>query len=73
LELEEPTLFKKAIRIILDNGILSKSELMQELSKRGLGLNREEIEDLLCLEKDTLREQIKRNNISEFIKIKGNK
>ena len=73
LELEEPTLFKKAIRIILDNGILSKSELMQELSKRGLGLNREEIEDLLCLENDTLREQIKRNNISEFIKIKGNK
>lgn len=70
LKIEEPNLFKKAIEILLDNEILSKSELMERLSEKGLGLNREEIEDLLCLDKNMLLDNKKENNVKDFIKIK---
>lgn len=70
LKIEEPILFKKAIEIILDNNILTKSEIMEKLSARGLGLNVEDIEDLLCLEPNTLLDIKKENNIKDFICIK---
>ncbi|MBC5647849.1 XRE family transcriptional regulator [Christensenella tenuis] len=52
-KLQEPTLFKKAIKILLDNG-MSGDKILFELSKSGLTLNASDFEELLSLPKGML-------------------
>jgi Zn-dependent peptidase ImmA (M78 family)/DNA-binding XRE family transcriptional regulator len=56
-EIQRPQLFKKAIKILIDNNVLSGSQLVMELSKDKYSINPEEIEILLDLEPGTLIEK----------------
>lgn len=56
-EIQRPQLFKKAIKILIDNNVLSGSQLVMELSKDKYSINPEEIEILLDLEPETLIEK----------------
>ena len=72
LLVNRPTVLRSAIDILLDNDILDESEIIKELSSLGLSLAREEVEELLGLDKGRLRPkkshvevidmQIKRDN-----------
>lgn len=72
IKVEQPTLFNKAIQIILSNNVMDKEEFMESLSQNGLGFEREEIEELLNLEKDILKIEAN-SEITDFIKIKKSK
>lgn len=50
----QPTVLKKAIDVLITNDALSGDQLILELSRHGLSLNRSEIEALLGLQKGTL-------------------
>lgn len=64
LTIYEPTLIKLALNMLLDNNQFTPKELMNELSKKGIGLDSEEIEDIVGLERGTLK-----NNKEELNKI----
>lgn len=49
--LPQPTLFKKSLELLNDNGILVGRQFIDKLSANGLSLNVTEIEELLCLPK----------------------
>lgn len=72
IKLEQPTLFRKSIQIILENNIFSIDSLMDELSNNGLGLEKSELEELLNLEKNTLNKK-NESEITDFITIKNKK
>jgi Zn-dependent peptidase ImmA (M78 family)/DNA-binding XRE family transcriptional regulator len=54
LIMSKPTVLRRAVDILIDNDILDEGEIIQELSKGGLTLEREEIELLLGLDKGRL-------------------
>ncbi|GEP66352.1 transcriptional regulator [Clostridium beijerinckii] len=54
LMINDPTLLKRSVNILLDNDIFNEDELMRELSNRELTLPREEIENLLGLDQGIL-------------------
>ncbi|NLZ34710.1 MAG: ImmA/IrrE family metallo-endopeptidase [Clostridiales bacterium] len=56
-EIQRPQLFKKAIKILIENNILTGSQIVMELSKNNLSIKAEEIEELLDLEPGTLKEK----------------
>lgn len=64
LTIYEPTLIKLALNMLLDNNQFTSKELMNELTKKGIGLDSEEIEDIVGLERGTLK-----NNKEELNKI----
>lgn len=70
IKLEQPTLFKKSIKLLLDENVLDVESILDEFSNNGLGLGENEIEELLCLEKDTLKIVNKSTDIIDFINIK---
>ena len=55
IQKEEPKLFKKSIDILVENSILSKSEILHALTDE-TGLQREEIENIISVPDDTLLE-----------------
>lgn len=57
LIMNNPTLLKRSVNILLDNDIFTADELIEELSRRNLSLPREEIEKLLGLDEGTLNSQ----------------
>lgn len=54
LKIPNPTVIRKAIELLITNDVLTGDEILQQLSKQHLTLNRSEVELLLGLEKDTL-------------------
>lgn len=54
LVMSEPTVLKRAVDILLDNDILDESEIIKQLSERGLSLPREEVEILMGLNEGKL-------------------
>ena len=60
-----PALSKKAIELLIENKIMTENEIVNNLSKAGLSLNIEDIEELLGLKKGTLalkKDSTKKNN-----------
>ena len=55
IKIQEPTIIKLAINMLLDNNKFSTDELMLNLNNNGIWLEREEIEDLVGLERGTLK------------------
>lgn len=55
LIMNNPTIFSKAIDILLDNEILNEEEIIEELSESKISLNWQEVEILLGLEKNKLK------------------
>lgn len=55
IKIQEPTIIKLAINMLLDNNKFSSDELMLDLNNNGIWLEREEIEDLIGLERGTLK------------------
>lgn len=55
IQKEEPKLFKRSIDLLVDNSIISKSEIVNNLREE-TGLDREEIENLISVPDDTLLE-----------------
>lgn len=56
-EVQRPQLFKKAIKILIENNVLSSNQLMMELSKAKYTIYPKEVEILLDLEPGTLVEK----------------
>lgn len=54
LIMSKPTVLKRAVDILIHNDILNESEIMKQLSERGLSLPREEVELLMGLNEGRL-------------------
>lgn len=61
-KLQETILFKKSIDMLKNNNILSGSQIVYEISKYGIPMYSEDIEELLDLEKGSLSDENKLNN-----------
>lgn len=59
----QPSVLKKAIELLITNNVLSGDQLVQELSRNGLTLNKTEIEILLGLDEGTLSHKNQSNPI----------
>jgi Zn-dependent peptidase ImmA (M78 family)/DNA-binding XRE family transcriptional regulator len=69
-EIQRPQLFRKAIKILKENNVLSGQQLMTELSKYKFTINAEEVEVLLDLDPGTLVEKKSRNDTGLIVSIK---
>ena len=69
-EIQRPQLFRKAIKILKENNVLTGQELMSELSKHKFTINVEEVEILLDLDPGTLVEKRCENDIGLVLSIK---
>lgn len=69
-ELQRPQLFKKSVKILKENNVLSGSQFIAELAKRKCSMNPEDIEVLLDLEPGTLVEKSKKDNSGVVISLK---
>lgn len=67
IKIQEPTLIKLAINMLLDNNKFSPDDLMTNLNNNGIWLEKEEIEDLIGLERGTLK--TRDNEFNNIIKI----
>lgn len=65
----QPTVLKKAIEVLISNNVLSGDQLVKELSRNRLSLNKVEIELLLGLVEGTLNNK---NQNSPIITLKNN-
>ena len=61
-KLQETILFKKSIDMLKNSNILSGSQIVYEISKYGIPMYSEDIEELLDLEKGSLSDENKLNN-----------
>lgn len=59
----QPTVLKKAIEVLISNNVLSGDQLVQELSRNNLSLNKTDIELLLGLAEGTLNNKNQSNPI----------
>lgn len=68
LIMSKPTVLRRAVSILIDNDILDADEMMIELSHNELSLPREEIENLLGLDKGVLnpKQNVSSNKIIEM-------
>lgn len=69
-ELNRPVLFKKSIKILKENSILSGQQLIAELSKDNFTMNGDEIEILLDLDPGTLVEKNTGKDSSVVVSLK---
>ncbi|MFW6015932.1 MAG: helix-turn-helix domain-containing protein [bacterium] len=61
-EVHRPQLFKKSIKVLKENNVMTGSQLVMELSKDNYSLNAKEIESLLDLKPGTLRDSSSQDN-----------
>lgn len=66
LPLQQPTVMKRAIDVILDNGVLDGDGIVYELSRFGTALNKKEIENLLGLEQGRLNSNFTKGVVIEL-------
>ncbi len=71
-EVQRPQLFRKAVKILKENSVLSGQQLMTELSKYKFTINAEEVEVLLDLDPGTLVEKKSQTDIGLVLSIKRN-
>lgn len=71
-EIQRPQLFRKAIKILKENNVLTGQQLMIELSKYKFTINVEEVEVLLDLDHGTLVEKRSENDKELILSIKRN-
>lgn len=69
-EVQRPQLFRKAIKILKENNVLTGQQLMTELSKYKFTINSEEVEVLLDLDPGTLVEKKSQNDTGLILSIK---
>lgn len=67
IPLSKPVLAKKALEMLIENNILTKPQVVEKIHNSGISISREEIEFLLGLENDMLKEE---NNNTNIISIK---
>ena len=53
----------KALELLIGNNIFTKSQVVEEIHNSGISISREEIEFLLGLDKDSLKENFKSNSL----------
>lgn len=64
IKIQEPSLIKLAVNMLLDNNKFSPDDLIKSLNENDIWLEREEIEDLIGLERNRLKSKdITTNNI----------
>lgn len=63
----EKTLLQEAIELLVSSGEMTPSGLMVALREKGLILRHEDVEDLLALERDSLKDNC---FISQLIRLK---
>lgn len=63
----QPTVLKKSIEVLMSNNVLNGDQIVQELSRYGLSLNKSEIELLLGLQDGTLNY---RSQVTPIISLK---
>lgn len=68
--LQRPQLFKKAIKILENNDVLSSNQIISELANRNCSMNARDIEMLLDLEPDTLATKKNCNNSDVVISLR---
>lgn len=71
-EVQRPQLFKKSIKILKENNVLSGHQLIAELSKDKYSINAREVEILLDLEEGTLVESKSKNDLGLVLSLKKN-
>ncbi|SFM05238.1 helix-turn-helix domain-containing protein [Halanaerobium salsuginis] len=69
-KVQRPQLFKKAIEILIENNVLTGSQIVMELSKENYSIKPEEIEALLDLEPGTLKEKQSPDNKGLVLNLK---
>lgn len=67
ISVPQPTVLKKAIDVLITNEVLSGDQLVLELSRHGLSLNKSEIEILLGLQRGVLNNK---NQINPIVTLK---
>ncbi|PWK15028.1 helix-turn-helix domain-containing protein [Tumebacillus permanentifrigoris] len=70
IPIPKPSLLKKAIELLKSKGVLSGDQLIQQLSKNSISLNKMDVEVLLGLEEGTLNDAQRESN-SVVIEIKS--
>ncbi|QJA07527.1 ImmA/IrrE family metallo-endopeptidase [Romboutsia sp. CE17] len=63
IPLPKPVLVKKALEMLIENNILTKSQVVDKIHNSGISISREEIEFLLGLERGMLKVKDESNNI----------
>lgn len=53
----KPVLVKRALEMLIENNILTKSQIVEEIHKSGTTISREEIEFLLGLQRGMLKDK----------------
>lgn len=71
-QVSSPQLFKQSISILVQNEILSPSEIVNEFGKYGYYMNSEDVEELIDLEPGTLTEIDKAESSALVVSIKKN-
>jgi Zn-dependent peptidase ImmA (M78 family)/DNA-binding XRE family transcriptional regulator len=71
-KIQRPQLFRKAIKMLKENNVLTGQQLMIELSKYKFTINVEEVEVLLDLDPGTLVEKRSEKDKELIVSIKGN-
>lgn len=61
-KVQRPQLFKQSIKILIENNILSSTQIVTQLGIYGCSLHSEDVEKLLDLEAGDLREQIEEDS-----------
>ncbi len=69
-KIQRPQLFKKAIKILIENNVMTGSQLVMELSKDQITIKPEEIENLLDLETGTLKKDKSTEDKGLVLKLK---
>jgi Zn-dependent peptidase ImmA (M78 family)/DNA-binding XRE family transcriptional regulator len=69
IQVPKPTLFKKAIELLMVNDVMAGDQILKELSNYKLSLDRKEVETLLELDEGTL---INKKQVNPVISIKKN-
>ena len=69
---QRPELFRKAIKILKDNNVLTGQQLMIELSKYKFTINAKEVEVLLDLDPGTLIEKKSEKDKELILSLKRN-
>lgn len=69
IQVQKPVLAKKALEMLIENNIFTKSQIVEEIHNSGISISRKEIEFLLGLDKNMLKEE--NNNNINIISIRG--
>lgn len=73
IQIPKPTVLRKAIELLLSNGVLTGDMLMQQLTRNGISIFKSEVEQLLGLDSGTLNDSKASTGVVVSIKDKMNR